>query len=122
LTSLRLVTLSPKSIGLLAATPQTVDVPSFKKFVDAYKKANGKPLDDPTYTGYGYDALKFIAEAMKKAGTTTDRAKINAAIKAIKTTCASICFSQGTGVNKGAYIAKDNFLTQLTKTGYVKVK
>ncbi len=122
LTSLRLVTLAPKSIGLLAATPQTVDVPSFKKFVDAYKKANGKALDDPTYTGYGYDALKFIAEVMKKAGTTTDRAKINAAIKATKTTCASICFSQGTGVNKGAYIAKDNFLTQLTKTGYVKVK
>jgi branched-chain amino acid transport system substrate-binding protein len=124
LTSLRLATLAPKSVGLLAATPQSAtDVPSFAKFVSAYKSQFKKTLDDPTYTGYGYDALKLIASAMTKAGTTTDRAKINKAITGIKAGCYSICFAQGTAGNAGAYLASKNYLTQLTaKTGYVRVK
>lgn len=123
LTSRRLVTLAPKSVGLLAATPQSAqDVKSFNTFVTLYKKQYGKVLDDPTYTGYGYDALKLIEEAMTKAKSTTDRAKINVAIVSIKKACYSICFSQGTGVNTGAYIASDNYLTELTaNNGYVKV-
>lgn len=124
LTSKRLVSLSNNNaIGLLAATPQSVqDVASFKKFVAAYKAQFKKDLDDPTYTGYGYDALKLIAEVMTKAKTTTDRAKIAAAIKSTTKGCYSICFTQGTGPNTGAYIASDNYLTQLAKTGYVRVK
>lgn len=118
LTSQRLIELSGGAAeGLIASTPQSSgDVPSFKAFLDSYESLNGKRLDDPTYTGFGYDALKLVAKAMTDAGTTTDRAKIKAAIDAQTSPCLSICFDNAGG---GAFLANRFFFVRLTGSGFV---
>lgn len=121
LTSKRLPDLSGgAATGLLASTPQSPDdTPSFKAFLSAYAKLNGKELDDPTYTGFGYDALRLIAMAMKDAGTTTDRAAIKAQINKYKNPCFSICFTGQQEI--GAFLAGKFYLVTLTATkGFVR--
>jgi branched-chain amino acid transport system substrate-binding protein len=121
LTSKRLPDLSGgAATGLLASTPQSPDdTPSFKAFLSAYAKLNGMELDDPTYTGFGYDALRLIAMAMKDAGTTTDRAAIKAQIDKYKNPCFSICFTGQQEI--GAFLAGKFYLVTLTATkGFVR--
>lgn len=121
LTSQRLPQLSGgAATGLLASTPQSPDdIPSFKAFLSYYAKLNGKQLDDPTYTGFGYDALRLIARAMKDAGTTTDRAAIKAQIDKYKTPCFSICFTGRQRI--GAFLANKFYLVTLSATeGFVR--
>ena len=121
LTSKRLPQLSGgAATGLLASTPQSADdIPSFKTFLSSYAKLNGKELDDPTYTGFGYDALRLIAMAMKDAGTTTDRAAIKAQINTYKTPCFSICFTGRQDI--GAFLAGRFFLVTLSADkGFVR--
>jgi branched-chain amino acid transport system substrate-binding protein len=121
LTSRRLPQLSGgAATGLLASTPQSPgDIPSFNAFLTSYKNVNGKDLDDPTYTGFGYDALRLIAKAMKDAGTTTDRAAIKAQINKYKSACFSICFTGRQGI--GAFLANRFFLVRLSEGGFVPV-
>jgi branched-chain amino acid transport system substrate-binding protein len=123
LTSRRIPDLSDGAAsGLLASTPQSADdVASFKAFLAAYKAKNGKDLDDPTYTGFGYDAVMLAVQAMTDAGTTTDRAKIQAAIAATTDACFSICFTQAPtgGATAGAFLANDFYLVELTDDGFV---
>lgn len=53
--------------------------PEAAKFIDEYKKEYGKtPFSLP---GYGYDGMMFIADALKRAGST-DKAKVCAAMQA----------------------------------------
>ncbi len=121
LTSKRLPQLSGgEATGLLASTPQSPnDIPSFKAFLSYYAKLNGKQLDDPTYTGFGYDALRLIAKAMKDAGTTSDRAAIKAQIDKYKTPCFSICFTGRQEI--GAFLAGKFYLVMLSATeGFVR--
>jgi branched-chain amino acid transport system substrate-binding protein len=121
LTSKRLPQLSGgAATGLLASTPQSPDdIASFKAFLRYYAKLNGKELDDPTYTGFGYDALRLIARAMKDAGTTTDRAAIKAQIDRYKTPCFSICFTGRQDI--GAFLAGKFYLVMLSATkGFVR--
>jgi branched-chain amino acid transport system substrate-binding protein len=120
LTSKRLPDLSGgAATGLLASTPQSPDdIPSFKAFLSAYAKLNGKELDDPTYTGFGYDALRLIAMAMKDARTTTDRAAIKAQIDKYKTPCFSICFTGRQDI--GSFLAGKFYLVVLTTKGFAR--
>lgn len=125
LTSRRIPELSSNAaVGMLASTPQSAgDIKSFQAFLDLYKKKNGKDLDDPTYTGFGYDALKVIAKAMTTAGSTTDRTKIKAAIDSNTKDCFSICFTQAkTGDNAGAFLADQFFMVSLEATGFQPAK
>lgn len=120
LTSKRLPQLSGGAAsGLLASTPQSAgNIPSFKAFLASYAKLNGKQLDDPTYTGFGYDALRLIAKAMKDAGTTTDRNAIKAQIDKYKSVCFSICLSGHQNV--GSFFADKFYLVELSATkGFV---
>ena len=55
--------------------------PQVVAFVDTYRKKYGQ--DPDAMTALGYDALKLLADAMKRAGTT-DPDKVNAAIAATK--------------------------------------
>ena len=55
--------------------------PQVVAFVDAYRKKYG--VDPDAMVALGYDALKLLADAMKRAGTT-DPAKVNAAIATTK--------------------------------------
>jgi branched-chain amino acid transport system substrate-binding protein len=122
LTSKRIPELSSSAaVGLTASTPQSAgDIPSFQTFLDAYKTKFGKDLDDPTYTGFGYDALSLMAAAMTTAKSTTDRPAIKAAIDATDKTCFSICYTQSTeGSTKGAFLADKFFLVKLDATGFV---
>ncbi len=121
LTSKRLPQLSGgAATDLLASTPQSPDdIPSFKAFLSYYAKLNGKQLDDPTYTGFGYDALRLIAKAMKDARTTTDRAAIKAQIDKYRTACFSICFTGHQDI--GAFLADKFYLVKLSATrGFVR--
>jgi branched-chain amino acid transport system substrate-binding protein len=121
LTSRRLPDLSGgAAVGLLASTPQSPDdIPSFKKFLDLYKQINGKELDDPTYTGFGYDALALIAKAMTDAGSTTDRTAIKAKLDAMSSPCFSICYASPTG---GSFLASKFYFDKLTSGGWVANK
>lgn len=55
--------------------------PQVVAFVDAYRKKYGG--DPDAMTALGYDALKLLADAMKRAGTT-DPSKVNAEIASTK--------------------------------------
>ena len=55
--------------------------PQVVAFVDAYRRKYG--VDPDAMVALGYDALKLLSDAMKRAGTT-DPAKVNAAIAATK--------------------------------------
>jgi len=121
LTSKRLPQLSGgAATGLLASTPQSADdIPSFAAFLRAYAKLNGRELDDPTYTGFGYDALRLIAAAMKDARTTTDRAAIKAQINKYKSPCFSICFTGRQDI--GSFFAGRFYLVRLSADkGFVR--
>jgi ABC-type branched-subunit amino acid transport system substrate-binding protein len=118
LTSRRLVSLSGgAAVGLLASTPQSAgDIPSFQAFLDTYQQVTGNTLDDPTYTGFGYDALNAIAAAMNAAGTNTDRSAINSAVTNLQSPCFSICFSTE---NQGAFLAAKFYFVKLSDEGFV---
>lgn len=125
LTSRRIPELSGgAAVGLLASTPQSAgDIKSFQAFLDAYKQKNGKALDDPTYTGFGYDAMMELADAMTRANSTSDRAKIQSAIMANKKPCFSICFTLAdSGPNNGAFLADQFFMVTLTADGFAPAK
>lgn len=125
LTSKRIPELSGGAAeGLLASTPQSAgDIAAFQAFLDGYEKKNGQPLDDPTYTGFGYDAMMNLAAAMEKAGSTTDRAKIQAALAGAAKPCYSICFTLATtGPNAGAFLADQFFMVTLTADGFEPAK
>jgi branched-chain amino acid transport system substrate-binding protein len=117
LTSRRLPELSgDAAVGLIASTPQSADeIPSFQKFLESYRSINGKELDDPTYTGFGYDALMAIAKAMTDAGTTTDRAAIKAKLDGFGKECFSICF---TNSKSGPFFAGEFYFVKLESDGW----
>lgn len=122
LTSRRLVPLSKgAAVGLIALTPQSPgNVPSFAKFETVYRAHYHKVLDDPTYTGFGYDALELAAKAMVRAKTTTNRAAIQRSIAALRAGCFSICFANG---GKGGFFADHFYLVKLsTHNGFVPLK
>jgi ABC-type branched-subunit amino acid transport system substrate-binding protein len=59
--------------------------PAAKTYADSYQKHLGKAPDANAAPGVGYhDALWMLAAAMEAAGTTSDLAKINSAMKALK--------------------------------------
>lgn len=101
--------------GVIAATPQSIGVPSFKAFVQAYEKKYG-PLDDPTYSGFGYDALLLAARAMEAAKTTSDRAAIKRALDGTRSFCGSICFQND---GHGNFLTSKLYYVKLTASGYV---
>jgi branched-chain amino acid transport system substrate-binding protein len=117
LPSSRLVSLSAGAAeGLISSTPQSAgDMSSFQAFLDAYQKETGAAPDDPTYAGFGYDALSAIAAAMTAAGSTSDRAAIQAAITKLDKPCFSICYSSEKG---GAFLAAKYYFVKLTTQGF----
>jgi ABC-type branched-subunit amino acid transport system substrate-binding protein len=118
LTSRRLTSLSGGAAqGLIASTPQSAgDIPSFQAFLDEYQQVTGNTLDDPTYTGFGYDALHAIVAAMTAANTSTDRSAIQYAITNLQNPCFSICFSTQSG---GAFLAAKFYFVRLDEQGFV---
>lgn len=56
--------------------------PAVKKFVEAYRKEYGR-LPENAFAALGYDTLRLIANAIRRAAST-DRAKIRAALAATK--------------------------------------
>jgi branched-chain amino acid transport system substrate-binding protein len=58
------------------------DKPEAKAFIAAYKKRYNK--DPFSLHAYGYDAAYLVADAIKRAGSTTDKEKIRAAMQATK--------------------------------------
>lgn len=104
--------------GLITANNQSPAIPSYAAFLKAFTKKYG-PVDDPSYSGYGYDAMKILAAAMTKAGTLTDREKIQKALAGTKEICASICFKND---GKGSFLTPNLYFVKLTKNGWVPAK
>ncbi|MEU8132846.1 ABC transporter substrate-binding protein [Streptodolium elevatio] len=65
--------------AVLACLPAIDTRPASKAFNDAYKAKFG--TDAPPLAAAAHDAVWMQAEAMKKAGTTTDHGKIKAALE-----------------------------------------
>ena len=57
------------------------DKPEVKKFEADYRKANGKAPYN--IHGYGYDGIRMVAEAIRRAGST-DKEKIRAAMQSLE--------------------------------------
>ena len=120
LTSSRIYALSNGAAeGLIVANNQSEGaIPTYAAFVRLYTKKFGK-VEDPSYSGYGYDAFVILAKAINKAGTATDREKIKATLESMKSVCASICYQYN---GQGAFLTKRLFYVKLTKNGWVSAK
>jgi branched-chain amino acid transport system substrate-binding protein len=119
LTSARIYSLSHGAAeGLITANNQSPAIAGYKQFVKTFEKRFGK-LEDPSYSGYGFDALVILSKAMNKAGTSTDREKIKAALESMKNVCASICYTYN---GAGAFLTKNLYFVKLTKNGWVTAK
>ncbi|SMD12298.1 ABC transporter substrate-binding protein [Sporomusa malonica] len=70
--------------GVVVASPwyPGKDDEKVKKFVAAYKAKYGKEPDQ--FAAQSYDALYIMAEALEKAGTTTDRKKLRDSLANVK--------------------------------------
>jgi branched-chain amino acid transport system substrate-binding protein len=104
--------------GLFAATPQSVGVPSFAAFIKLYTARYGAP-QDPTYSGFGYDAMMLAASAMEKAGTVTNRKAITAALSKLSGFSGSITYKN---MGSGAFLTTTVYYVTLTKSGYKPAK
>jgi branched-chain amino acid transport system substrate-binding protein len=119
LTNTRIYSLSDGAAnGLFAATPQSVGVPSFAQFIKLYTAKYGAP-SDPTYAGFGYDAMMLVAKALETAHTFTNRTAITHALKTMPGFCGSICYKNQGG---GAYLTSTVYFVTLRRTGYVPAK
>ena len=119
LTNTRIYKLSDGSAnGLFAATPQSVGVPTFASFIKLYTSKYGAPAD-PTYAGFGYDAMMLVARAMTSAKTFTNRAAITHALQTMPKLCGSICYKNMKG---GAFLTSTVYYVTLTASGYKPAK
>ena len=119
LTNTRIYSLSNGAAkGLFAATPQSVGVPSFAAFIKLYTKTWSAPTD-PTYAGFGYDAMMLVAKAMETAGTVTNRPAILKALRSLPSLSGSIVYTNEGG---GAYLTSKVYYVTLTANGYVPAK
>ena len=100
--------------GLFEATPQSVSVPSFAAFIKAYTAKYGAP-DDPTYSGFGYDAMILAAKAMETAKSVTSRTAITKALQKLAGFSGSIAYKNTGG---GAYLTNTVYYVTLTASGY----
>jgi branched-chain amino acid transport system substrate-binding protein len=59
--------------------PPNAQIPRIKEFSERYRKAYGE--ESHGWAANSYDAVMVSIDAMKRAGTVTDRDKIDAALK-----------------------------------------
>jgi branched-chain amino acid transport system substrate-binding protein len=88
---------------------------NFASFVAAFEKKFGKPMASPELQ-YTYDSVKLAAEAIKKAGTSTDREKLKQTLEDLPKYCGALCY---VNAGKGVYGTTKLYFTRLTKTGFV---
>lgn len=117
LTNLRIYKLSAGAAeGLITATNQSEgDTPSYHAFVVAFTKRFGQ-VDDPSYSGYGYDAMMILAHAMTKAETTSNREAVKTALASMRSVCASICYKND---GHGAFLTPKLYFVKLVKGHWV---
>ena len=117
LTNLRIYKLSAGAAeGLITATNQSEgDTPSYHAFVVAFTKRFGR-VDDPSYSGYGYDAMMILAHAMTKAETTSNREAVKTALASMRSVCASICYKND---GHGAFLTPKLYFVKLVKGHWV---
>jgi branched-chain amino acid transport system substrate-binding protein len=100
-----------------AATPPpsaAAKDPPLARFLKAYR-ARFHKVSDPLAL-YTYDSVYLAAAAMHRAGTTTDRGKIRAALVSMKTFCGVLCYKN---VGHGIYKTSAVYFTHLTAKGHV---
>ena len=67
--------------GLAFVDAYDPEKPEVKRFIEVYKKEYGS--EPYNLHGYGYDGIKLVADAIKRAGST-DKEKIRVAMQATK--------------------------------------
>ncbi len=118
LTSNRLYALSGgAAAGLITANNQSPAIPGFAAFLKNFDAKYGT-LQDPSYSGYGFDALKILAAAMTKANSTSDRPAIQKALTSMTHVCASICYTYD---GHGGFLTPSLYFVRLTANGFVPV-
>ena len=98
--------------GLIVSTNQSESEEAYGSFVKAFNAKFGE-IEDPI-SGFGYDSVMALAEAVKKAGSA-DRAKIQQALASLPDFCASICYEAD---GKGNFITTKLFYVSLSEDGF----
>jgi branched-chain amino acid transport system substrate-binding protein len=88
-------------------------MPTFATFVTAYEKKYGK-ITNPEAV-YTYDSVMLAVEAIKNAGSGTDREKIKKALSAMPKFCAAMCYSSD---RHGSFVTTTLYFTKLTSGGF----
>ena len=106
--------------GLISSSPSppTADAaklaPDFDKFVKAYTAKYGA-LNDPEAV-YTYDSVLLAVAAIKKAGSSTDRDKLQKALAGMTKFCGGLCYENRGG---GTLATSEIYFTSLTADGFV---
>ena len=101
--------------GLIVSTTQSVAVPSYKRFLRAFADRIGK-LEDPL-SGYAYDSVLILGEAIENA-RSTDADAIRTAILRIDRFCGSICYRSD---GNGNFYSDSLYFQRLDKDGWTPV-
>jgi branched-chain amino acid transport system substrate-binding protein len=98
--------------GLIVSTNQSESEEAYAAFLEAFTASKGE-LEDPI-SGFGYDTVKILAEAIEAAGST-DREAIKTALSELGETCASICYRPD---GKGNFITTELYFLRLGADGF----
>jgi len=105
--------------GLITSAPwappekATTLMPSFARFVAAYGKKYGA-VTDPEGV-YTYDSVMLAKTVIEKAGSSTDRSKLKAALQTLPRFCAAMCYRND---GHGSFVTTSLYFSALTKDGF----
>lgn len=88
--------------------------PGFDAFVKAYTQKFGE-FTSPEAV-YTYDSALMVFEAIRQAGTATDREKLRAALDDMPDFCGGLCYVNTGG---GTFATTELYFTSLTAKGFV---
>lgn len=88
--------------------------PKFDEFVQAYAEKFGE-FTSPEAV-YTYDSALMVFEAIRQAGSSTDREKIKVALEDMTDFCGGLCYVNNGG---GTFATTELYFTRLTEAGFV---
>jgi branched-chain amino acid transport system substrate-binding protein len=102
--------------GLIVSTNQSESQEGYASFLEDFNAKFGQ-LEDPI-SGFGYDSMIILAQAIEQAGST-DRTAVRDALAAMTEVCASICYKAD---GNGNFITTELFFQELQGDAWVPLQ